>query len=158
MACPLLAMLITMANVGGAMTSGYPAAWAAARSRHSGLRSPMACANSVILTRLTSYGSDGGKRRRAKSGLTGMRDLAGLAVRLVAAAVGAVLLELEPVGVVPPVLAGDVVAVLALLASQRDLGPDIGGSHGRRLSRCSGRTGWLTRASPAVFRSSGGRT
>jgi hypothetical protein len=48
----------------------------------------------------------------------------------VAAAIGAVLLQLEPVGVVPPVLLGDVVAVLALLASQRDLGPDIGGSHG----------------------------
>src|ERR1700753_933956 len=139
MACPLLAMLITMANVGGAMTSGYPAAWAAWRSRHNGLRSPMACANSAILTRLTSYGSDGGKLRPTKSGLTGMWVLAGLAVRLVAAAVGAVLLQLEPVGVVPTVLAGDVVPVLALLAGQGDLGPDVGGSHARCLSRCSGK-------------------
>src|SRR5215472_13852475 len=45
------------------------------------------------------------------------------------AAVRAELLQLEPVGVVAPVLLRDVVAVLALLASQRDLGPDIGGSH-----------------------------
>src|SRR6266571_4530594 len=52
-----------------------------------------------------------------------------LAVRLVAAAVRAVLLQLEPVGVVTPVLAGDVVAVLALLAGQRDLGPNICRSH-----------------------------
>jgi hypothetical protein len=48
----------------------------------------------------------------------------------VAAAVRAELLQLEPVRVVTPVLPGDVVAVLAFLASQRDLGPDIGGSHG----------------------------
>src|SRR5215470_12987321 len=50
-------------------------------------------------------------------------------MRAVAAAVGAVLHQLEPVRVVPPVLAGDVVAVLALLAGQGDLGPHIGGSH-----------------------------
>ena len=56
-------MVMTIANVGGAMTSGYPAAWAAAWSRHSGLGSPIASANSAILTRLTSYGSDGGKLR-----------------------------------------------------------------------------------------------
>src|SRR5215472_16825517 len=55
--------------------------------------------------------------------------LARLAVRAVAAAVRAVLNQLEPVRVVPPVLAGDVVAVLALLAGQGDLGPHIGGSH-----------------------------
>src|SRR5215472_5502186 len=55
--------------------------------------------------------------------------LAGLAVGPVAAAVRAVLHQLEPVRVVPPVLAGDVVAVLALLAGQGDLGPHIGGSH-----------------------------
>ena len=46
-----------------------------------------------------------------------------------AAAVRAVLLQLKTVRVVAPVLLGDVVAVLALLASQRDLRPDIGGSH-----------------------------
>jgi hypothetical protein len=50
-------------------------------------------------------------------------------VRLVAAAVRAVLLQVKAIRVVAPVLLGDVVAVLALLASQRDLGPDIGGSH-----------------------------
>jgi hypothetical protein len=50
-------------------------------------------------------------------------------VRLVAAAVRAVLLQVKAIRVVTPVLLGDVVAVLALLASQRDLGPDIGGSH-----------------------------
>jgi acyl dehydratase len=50
-------------------------------------------------------------------------------VRLVATAVRAVLLQVKTVRVVAPVLLGDVVAVLALLASQRDLGPDIGGSH-----------------------------
>jgi acyl dehydratase len=44
-------------------------------------------------------------------------------------AVRAELLQLKTVRVVAPVLLGDVVAVLALLASQRDLGPDIGGSH-----------------------------
>jgi hypothetical protein len=47
----------------------------------------------------------------------------------VATAVRAELLQLKTVRVVAPVLLGDVVAVLALLASQRDLGPDIGGSH-----------------------------
>src|SRR6185312_7103626 len=52
-----------------------------------------------------------------------------LAVRAVAPAVRAVLLQLEPVRVVTPVLLGDVVAVLALLAGQGDLGPDVGGSH-----------------------------
>src|SRR6516225_3423336 len=50
-------------------------------------------------------------------------------MRPVAAAVRAVLHQLEPVGVVTPVLAGDVVTVLALLAGQGDLGPHIGGSH-----------------------------
>ena len=44
-------------------------------------------------------------------------------------AVRAELFQLKTVRVVAPVLLGDVVAVLALLASQRDLGPDIGGSH-----------------------------
>jgi hypothetical protein len=44
-------------------------------------------------------------------------------------AVRAELLQVKTVRVVTPVLLGDVVAVLALLASQRDLGPYIGGSH-----------------------------
>jgi hypothetical protein len=47
----------------------------------------------------------------------------------VAAAVRAELLQLKPVWIVTPVLPGDVVPVLAFLASQRDLRPDIGGSH-----------------------------
>src|SRR5580658_10372686 len=50
-------------------------------------------------------------------------------MRPVAAAVRAVLHQLEPVGVVAPVLAGDVVAVLAFLAGQRDLGPNVCRSH-----------------------------
>src|SRR5215467_3967195 len=59
-------------------------------------------------------------------------------MRAVAAAVGAVLHQLEPVRVVPPVLAGDVVAVLALLAGQGDLGPHIGGSHEGVPFSCEG--------------------
>src|SRR6266567_5005113 len=55
--------------------------------------------------------------------------LARLAVRLVLPAVRAVLAELDPVGVVTAVLARDVVAVLALLTSQRDLRPDVCRSH-----------------------------
>ena len=67
-----------------------------------------------------------GRPTRARLG----SDLAGLAVRLVLAAERAVLAQFEPVGVVPPVLAGDVIAVLALLAGQSDLWPDVGRSHG----------------------------
>src|SRR5215217_1325603 len=59
---------------------------------------------------------------------------AGLAVDRVPAVLGAVLLQLEPVGVVAPVLAGDVVAVLALLAGQGDLRTDVGGCHGVLLA------------------------
>src|SRR5260370_1466876 len=65
----------------------------------------------------------------AMSGVRGRRPLPCLPVRPVAAAVRAVLLELDPVGAVTPVLAGDVVAVLALLACQRDLGPNVCRSH-----------------------------
>ena len=61
------------------------------------------------------------------------RALARLAVHGVPAVVWAVLLQLEPVGVVAPVLAGDVVAVLALHAGQRDLRADVGRCHGGRL-------------------------
>ena len=53
---------------------------------------------------------------------------------LVLAAERAVLAQLKPVGVVAPVLPRDVVAVLALLAGQGDLGPDVGRSHVARLS------------------------
>src|SRR3954451_14650929 len=57
-----------------------------------------------------------------------------LAVHRVLAVVRAVLLDLEAVGVVPPVLARDVVAVLALLAGQGDLRTDVGGCHGALLA------------------------
>ena len=40
---------------------------------------------------------------------------------------GAELLQLEAIRVIPPVLLGDVVALLALRARQRDLRPYIGG-------------------------------
>src|SRR3712207_1839259 len=53
-----------------------------------------------------------------------------LAVDRVATVLRAELLQLEPVGVVAPVLAGDVVPALALLAGQGDLRTDVGGCHG----------------------------
>src|SRR6266516_7074884 len=59
-------------------------------------------------------------------------------MRPVAAAVRAVLHPLKPVRVVAPVLPGDVVAVLALLAGQGDLGPHIGGSHEGVPFSCDG--------------------
>ena len=43
-----------MANVGGAMTSGWPAARAASASRCTGSSAPMAVANSAIFARPTS--------------------------------------------------------------------------------------------------------
>src|SRR4051812_17045610 len=52
---------------------------------------------------------------------------AGLAVRGVGAAARAELLELDPVGVVPPVLLRDVVPLLAHRAGQGDLGSDVTG-------------------------------
>ena len=53
-------------------------------------------------------------------------SLARLFVGLVLAAVRAELLDLEAIGIVPAVLLGDVVAVLAHLAGQGDLGPYVG--------------------------------
>jgi hypothetical protein len=53
-----------------------------------------------------------------------------LSVCLVALAVGAELLQLQPIGVVASVLLGDVVAVLALDARQRDLRANIRGFAG----------------------------
>jgi hypothetical protein len=64
----------------------------------------------------------------------GRQALARLAVRLVLAAERAVLAQLKPVGVIAPVLPRDVVAVLAFLAGQSDLGPDVSRSHVARLS------------------------
>src|SRR5215467_2294076 len=63
------------------------------------------------------------------TGLLPARASAGLAVGLVLAAVRAVLLQFHPVRVVTPVLARDVVAVLALLAGQGDLRPHVSRSH-----------------------------
>jgi len=83
-------------------------------------------ADLVRLARAVHPADEAGVQRHA--GVTAA-GLAGLAVRGVAAAVRAELLQLKTVRVVAPVLLGDVVPVLALLASQRDLGPDIGGSH-----------------------------
>jgi hypothetical protein len=51
------------------------------------------------------------------------------------AAVRAELLDLEPVGIITAILLGDVVAVLAHLARQGDLGPYVGtGGHVGSLS------------------------
>src|SRR6185312_12219602 len=85
---------------------------------------------------------------------------AGLAVGLVLAAVRAVLLQVHPVRVVTPVLARDVVAVLALLAGQGDLGPHIGGSHeGVPFSRTDPRERPAGRAStPSSGRNAGDGT
>src|SRR5690349_17431498 len=74
---------------------------------------------------------------------SGAPVLAGLAVRSVLAAVRAELVQLDPVGVVPTVLLGDVVPVLAVHTRQRDLRTDVGAGHGTCLS--SGRAG---RAAP----------
>jgi hypothetical protein len=52
----------------------------------------------------------------------------------VLAAERAVLTQLKPVRVVAPVLPRDVVAMLAFLAGQSDLGPDVSRSHVARLS------------------------
>src|SRR5699024_6704563 len=76
---------------------------------------------------------------RHPDGVTALRDdlaSAGLAVRGVLAAARAELRHLEPVGVVPTVLLGDVVALLALRARQGDLGADVGAlGHGATCSR-----------------------
>jgi hypothetical protein len=54
------------------------------------------------------------------------KGLARLFVGLVVTAVRAELLDLEAIGIVPPVLLGDVVTVLAHLAGQSDLRPYVG--------------------------------
>jgi hypothetical protein len=53
-------------------------------------------------------------------------ELTRLFVGLVRAAVRAELLDLQAIGIVPPVLLGDVVTVLAHLARQSDLRPYVG--------------------------------
>src|SRR5215207_7837870 len=64
---------------------------------------------------------------------SGMTGSARLPVGGVPAAPAAVLLQLDPVGVVPLVLPGGVVAVLADGTGQGDGGPDVGGRHGSSL-------------------------
>src|SRR6478735_11915866 len=65
-----------------------------------------------------------------KEGSSATGELAGLAVRGVLAAVRAELVQLDAVRVVPAVLLGDVVPVLAVHTGQRDLGTNVGASHG----------------------------
>src|SRR6476661_1592651 len=62
---------------------------------------------------------------------------AGLAVRGVLATTRAELGQLEPVGVVAAVLLGDVVALLAVHARERDLGANVGALAGHGKSFCS---------------------
>src|SRR5215469_11832074 len=79
-----------------------------------------------------------------------------LPVRPVAAAVRAVLLQLDPVRVVTPVLARDVIAVLALLAGQRDLGPNVCRSHdGVPFSRVDTSSGLADKDSGPPFAAGG---
>src|SRR5436305_9352843 len=78
---------------------------------------PLGAAFRALLARQRGRPGTGRPRERPAS--------AGLAVRGVLAAVGAELRQVEPVGVVPPVLLGDVVAVLALRAGHSDLGAHV---------------------------------
>jgi hypothetical protein len=57
--------------------------------------------------------------------------LSGLFVNRVLVALGAMLLNLEAVGIVAAVLARDVITVLALLAGEGDLGTDVVAGHSR---------------------------
>src|SRR6185295_17204119 len=75
------------------------------------------------VTEVRSRGLDGEPCRLAPRGCCGS---AGLAVGGLLGAAGAELGELQPVRVVPAVLLGDVVAVLAVDAGHRDLGADVG--------------------------------
>ena len=61
--------------------------------------------------------------------------LARLFVHRVLIALGAMLLNLQAIGIVASILAGDVVAVLAVFASQSDLGADIVTGHCRAFRR-----------------------
>src|SRR4029079_18063752 len=78
---------------------------------------------------------------------------AGLAVRRVLAATRAELRQLHAVGVVAPVLLGDVVALLAHRAGERDLRANVAGLAGHGQSFC--RAG---RGRSAGHRGSGGGT
>src|SRR5664279_418425 len=96
----------------------------------------MARANSRIFSTPTENGSSYGKARPTYDRFNATKRcprLAGFLVLAVHAAIRAELLDLEAIGIVTPVLAGDVVAVLAFLARQGDLGADVGGGHGSCL-------------------------
>ena len=71
-----------------------------------------------------------GTSRRLRGGLRGPRETSGSRGAGCACCSAAVLLQLKTVRVVAPVLLGDVVALLALHAGQRDLRADVGSSHG----------------------------
>ena len=117
----------TTANVGGAMTSGYPSARATDGSVWAGWEAPTASANSCDLLRgrprrRRSAGTDDPRTRRRPASVRDQRVSRCSGVTVVA---GAELLQLEPVGVVATVLLGDVVPLLALRARERDLGADV---------------------------------
>src|SRR3954451_15648629 len=148
---------------------------------------PVAAANAVTASSVTSYGAVGGEGRPARDASTAMPgtlaaarpdperndarpehrtgvervvvstgstddvavstgstdDSAGLAVRRMGAAARAELLQLHAVGVVAPVLLGDVVALLAHGARERDLGANVGAlaGHGESFGRSCCRSG-----------------
>src|SRR3954466_4732689 len=137
---------MTIGNVAGAGPPSYDA--------------PVASTNARTLSSVTAYGVVGGKLRPTSDWSTAMvlnidvdppvqngrvdeerLGSAGLAVQRVPALAGAVLLHLEPVGVVAPVLLGDVVALLALGARERDLGANVRGlaGHGMSFGLCCSR-------------------
>src|SRR3954454_17259759 len=108
---------------------------------------PVAAAKSLTACSVTSYDGVGGKVRPARDASTAMRanlptarrdddESAGLAVRGVLAAAPAELRQLHAVGIVPPVLLGDVVALLAHRAGERDLRANVAGLAGHGLSFC----------------------
>src|SRR5687768_12758968 len=105
----LAAIVTTIGNVGGAITSAWPQDCARAGSRWTGSAAPIASANSRIFSRLTLYGAVGGYVRPRKDWSSGMpvklpaplarseQASAGLAVCGVLAAAGAELLQLNAV-------------------------------------------------------------
>src|SRR3954466_15938551 len=83
-------------------------------------------------------------RTARRANLAGCRKTgrsAGLAVQGVPAVARAELHHLEPVGVVAPVLLGDVVPLLALDTGERDLGANVGALAGHGLPFCWGAFG-----------------
>src|ERR1700712_1195450 len=124
---------------------------------YSGFSSPMALANSRIFSTPTQKASSYGKALPTYSRFSAIRwgRLASFLVLAVAPAVRAKLFDLQPIRVVAPVLAGDVVAALTLFARQGDLGADVGGGHGSCLfldCRCSdGRLGFAVRVGLPPF-------